>query len=168
MSDTFVEPATFSCGASLVFPGDQKNALVHKPDVVAPGVQVYSCIPPVKRDEGTFEYNYMDGTSMATPHVAGCAALLMAARPDAPVAEIVRALKETAAHPGGTASGPIIAGASGWSDPQRPWRPSKRPIASALHGPSIKQTSEAHDQPRVRPALAPVFRQIRWPAPLSC
>jgi subtilisin family serine protease len=101
-----VEVAAFSSGASLVFPGDQKNALVHKPDVVAPGVQVYSCIPPVKGDKGMFEYNYMDGTSMATPHVAGCAALLMAARPEAPVAEISRALKETAAHPGGAALRP--------------------------------------------------------------
>jgi subtilisin family serine protease len=100
------EVAAFSSGASLVFPGDQKNALVHKPDVVAPGVQVYSCIPPVKRDKGTFEYNYMDGSSMATPHVAGCAALLMAARPAAPVAEIIKALKETAAHPGGAALRP--------------------------------------------------------------
>jgi serine protease AprX len=101
-----LEIAAFSCGASLVFPGDQKNALVHKPDVVAPGVQVYSCIPPVKRDEGTFEYNYMDGTSMASPHVAGCAALLMAARPDAPLAEIIRALKDAAAHPGGASLRP--------------------------------------------------------------
>jgi subtilisin family serine protease len=101
-----LEVAAFSCGASLVFPGDHKNNLVHKPDVVAPGVQVYSCIPPVQRDKGTFEYNYMDGTSMATPHVAGCAALLMAARPEAPVAAIVAALKETATHPGGAALRP--------------------------------------------------------------
>jgi subtilisin family serine protease len=101
-----LEVAAFSSGASLVFPGDQKNALVNKPDVVAPGAQVYSCIPPVKREKGTFEYNYMDGTSMATPHVAGCAALLMAARPEAPVAEIIRALKETAAHPGAAALRP--------------------------------------------------------------
>jgi subtilisin family serine protease len=101
-----LEVAAFSSGASLVFPGDQKNALVIKPDVVAPGVQVYSCIPPMKRDEGTFEYNYMDGTSMATPHVAGCAALLMAARPEAPVAELIRALEQTAAHPGGAALRP--------------------------------------------------------------
>jgi subtilisin family serine protease len=101
-----MEVAAFSSGASLVFPGDQENALVNKPDVVAPGVQVYSCILPVKRDEGAFEYNYMDGTSMATPHVAGCAALRMAARPEAPVAEVLRALKETAAHPGGASLRP--------------------------------------------------------------
>lgn len=100
------EVAAFSSGASLVFPGDHNNALVHKPDVVAPGVQVYSCIPPVQRDKGTFEYNYMDGTSMAAPHVAGCAALLMAAKPDAPVKEIIRVLKETAVHPGGAALRP--------------------------------------------------------------
>jgi serine protease AprX len=96
-----VEVAAFSGGASLSFPGDQKNALVHKPDVVAPDVQVYLCIPPEKQGEGTFEYNDMDGTSMATPHVAGCAALLMAAKPEAPLAEVIRALKETAVHPKG-------------------------------------------------------------------
>lgn len=62
-----LEVASFSCGASLVFPGDQKNALVHKPDLVVPGVPVYSSIQPVKRDEGAFEYNYLDGTSTATP-----------------------------------------------------------------------------------------------------
>ncbi|GAC1501516.1 MAG: hypothetical protein NVS2B14_14220 [Chamaesiphon sp.] len=43
----------------------------------------------------------MDGTSMAAPHVAGVAALLMAAKPTAPVTDIIRVLKETATHPGG-------------------------------------------------------------------
>ena len=97
--------ASFSSGASLVFPG-QEGSLVTKPDVVAPGAQIYSCIPPIKRDNGSFEYNFMDGTSMATPHVAGVAALLMAANPTAPVIDIVRALKETAHHPEGKALRP--------------------------------------------------------------
>lgn len=94
--------AFFSSGASLVFPGQEPNGLVNKPDVVAPGVQVFSCIPPQKRPDGTYEYVYMDGTSMATPHVAGVAALLMAARPEAPVTSIMEVLKTTAQHPDGT------------------------------------------------------------------
>ncbi|MBV8310471.1 MAG: hypothetical protein JO344_08820 [Planctomycetaceae bacterium] len=35
---------------------------------------------------------------MATPHVAGCVALLMAAQPEAPVSDIIQVLKETALH----------------------------------------------------------------------
>ena len=93
--------ASFSSGASLVFPGVEPNALVTKPDVVAPGVQVFSCIPPEKRPEGVYEYTYMDGTSMATPHVAGVAALLMAAKPEAQISDIVGVLRETAKHPDG-------------------------------------------------------------------
>lgn len=95
------EVASFSSGASLVFPGDALNAFVTKPDVVAPGAQIYSCIPPDKRPDETYFYNYMDGTSMATPHVAGVAALLMAAKPDASTGDIIRALKDTAKHPSG-------------------------------------------------------------------
>ncbi|HZO27813.1 MAG TPA: S8 family serine peptidase [Chloroflexota bacterium] len=98
--------SAFSSGASLVFPGAEPNALVTKPDVVAPGAQVYSCIPPDKRPDGTREYTYMDGTSMATPHVAGVAALLMAARPEAPATDILQVLKETAAHPDGATARP--------------------------------------------------------------
>lgn len=95
------EVAFFSGGASLQFPDNEEHALVTKPDVVAPGVQVLSCIPPEKRPDGVHEYAYMDGTSMATPHVAGVAALLMAAKPTAHVADIINVLRETAKHPSG-------------------------------------------------------------------
>lgn len=97
--------APFSSGASLSFPG-QEPALVIKPDLVAPGAQVYSAIPPRKTDAGAFEYSTMDGTSMATPHVAGVAALLLAADPLAPLSAIVAALRETAKHPDGPAARP--------------------------------------------------------------
>jgi len=93
------EVTFFSSGASLVFPGDAQHPVVTKPDVVAPGVQVYSSIPPEQTPQGTFDYTYMDGTSMATPHVAGVAALLMAAKPEASVADIIKALTDTAKHP---------------------------------------------------------------------
>jgi serine protease AprX len=101
-----VDVAFFSSGASLVFPGAEPNALVNKPDVVAPGVQVFSSIPPEQTPQGTYEYTYMDGTSMATPHVAGVAALLMAAKPEVPVSDIIKVLKETAVHPGGNGRRP--------------------------------------------------------------
>jgi subtilisin family serine protease len=96
-----IEVAFFSSGASLVFPDQRPNDLVVKPDVVAPGAEVFSCIPPEKRPDGTYEYSYMDGTSMAAPHVSGAAALLMAAMPNAPITDVIDVLKETARHPSG-------------------------------------------------------------------
>jgi subtilisin family serine protease len=101
LSASKVDVAFFSSGASLVFPGEGLNAVVTKPDVVAPGVHVYSSIPPANRHDGVYEYAYFDGTSMATPHVAGVAALLMAAKPTTPVDDIVEVLKSTAKHPDG-------------------------------------------------------------------
>ncbi len=101
-----LEIANFSSGASFVFPGAELNALVTKPDVAGPGVDVYSCIPPEESTGGTRNYTHMSGTSMATPHVAGAVALLMAAEPDAPIEDIAQVLKDTARHPGGTDARP--------------------------------------------------------------
>lgn len=55
------------------------------PDLVAPGVDVISAKPGGG-------YQAMDGTSMATPHVAGLAALLMQAAPAASIDEIEQAI----------------------------------------------------------------------------
>ncbi len=95
------EVAHFSSGASLVFPENGRDNVVTKPDVVAPGVRIYSAIPPVLRTDGAYLFAYMDGTSMATPHVSGLVALLMSAYPNAPVSEIAQVIKETALHPTG-------------------------------------------------------------------
>lgn len=89
--------AGFSGGASLDFPGTKQPKIV-KPDVVAPGVLVYSCVPSV----GPVEYAYQSGTSMAAPHVAAAAAVIMSAKPAANSSQIADALRDTARHPSGS------------------------------------------------------------------
>ncbi len=54
---------------------------IMKPDISAPGADVRSCIGH-DNDPGSYTYANWDGTSMAGPHVAGVAALIMNARPD--------------------------------------------------------------------------------------
>ena len=62
------------------------------PDIVAPGVSVLSCVP------GN-DFAEKDGSSMATPHVAGLAALLFQAKAGATAAEVEKAILASCRRP---------------------------------------------------------------------
>lgn len=62
----------------------------HK-DISAPGVDIFSCY-----NQSSQSYYTMDGTSMASPLVAGIASLLWAAKPSLKVDDAVTAIEQTA------------------------------------------------------------------------
>jgi subtilisin len=64
------------------------------PDLIAPGAGVVSARPGGA-------WRVMDGSSMATPHVAGLAALLLQARPEATVEQLEQAVFASCRRPAG-------------------------------------------------------------------
>jgi subtilisin family serine protease len=82
--------ASFSSG------GPTPVSLQLKPDVTAPGVGVLSSVP-------AHDFELLDGTSMATPHVAGAVALLLQRHPTWTVRQVKSALASTGdtVHPAG-------------------------------------------------------------------
>ena len=64
-------------------------------DTAAPGVNIYSTLPNHNNRIRVKNYGYLSGTSMATPHVAGAAALLKARYPSLTNAEIASKLIST-------------------------------------------------------------------------
>jgi subtilisin family serine protease len=103
-------PAAITVGASTVGGGGTRPdiaayfssagptpiSLLLKPDVTAPGLGVLSSVPPNGWEE-------WDGTSMATSHVSGGAALLLQRHPTWTVEQVKSALASTgdAVHPSG-------------------------------------------------------------------
>ncbi|MDM5153437.1 S8 family serine peptidase [Bacillus sp. DX1.1] len=72
-----------------------------KPDIVAPGVSVFSTVPeyindPKDGDNYPVAYGRMSGTSMASPHTAGVAALILQEHPNYSPFEVKEALMNTA------------------------------------------------------------------------
>lgn len=84
--------AGFSSSQKIAVPGGGFRTV---PDMVAPGVAVESA----KVGGG---YESLDGTSMATPHVSGLAALLLQAKPDATVDQLEQAILASCKRTAGT------------------------------------------------------------------
>ncbi|CAI7881974.1 unnamed protein product [Closterium sp. NIES-53] len=67
-----------------------------KPDILAPGVSLWAATAGSSLTDTTSRYARLSGTSMATPHVAGIAALLMQRNPEWTPAQIISAMMTTA------------------------------------------------------------------------
>lgn len=68
---------------------------VTKPDITAPGSNIFAAY-----DAGANSYDFMSGTSMSGPHVAGAGALIRSVHPDWTVPEVKSALMLTAKKEG--------------------------------------------------------------------
>jgi subtilisin len=79
------------------------------PSLVGPGVTVLSCVPGG-------QYKTMDGSSMATPHIAGLAALLLQAKPTATATDLEQAIVGSCTLPAGM---PQARGSHGVPDAER-------------------------------------------------
>jgi len=103
--------ATFTAGAKEAGRGDVVASFssrggpgltlgVSKPDLTAPGVQILAGHTPLSADPDTGPqgelFQAIAGTSMASPHVAGAAALLMDLHPDWTPGQVKSALMTTA------------------------------------------------------------------------
>lgn len=92
-----------------------------KPDIVAPGVAVFSTYPVFVNDHTGENYNIayarISGTSMATPHMAGIAALMLQAHGDYTPFDVKTALMNTAVDLNGNYS--VYEVGAGRVDPYR-------------------------------------------------
>jgi subtilisin family serine protease len=120
-------------------------------DLYAPGVNIVSTY-----DSSPSGYAYMSGTSMATPHVAGAAALVVAADPGVSAAQVKRALLSTV-DPVAALSGLSVSGGRLNADAA---------VASILGvTPEPAPTPTPTPAPTSTPAPAPVSTPA--PAPVS-
>lgn len=78
-------------------------------DIGAPGTQVMSTFPQYVKGKVVPTYSYLSGTSMATPHVTGAAALYKARHPSATAAEIKAAILNSAT-PTPSLEGKVVTG----------------------------------------------------------
>ena len=76
--------------------GDADHFDEMKPSIVAPGAGIISAFGDPTTDGS--EYQQLSGTSMATPHASGCAALVLQANPSLTPLQVRSILQNTAEH----------------------------------------------------------------------
>ena len=91
---TVTTPYPQIAGFSSRGPSVSNNGDILKPDIAAPGVGILAAISP-QLDNGR-NFDFLSGTSMATPHIAGLAALFVQKHPTWSPMEIKSALMTTA------------------------------------------------------------------------
>ncbi|MGW0966472.1 S8 family peptidase [Streptomyces sp. NPDC002516] len=82
--------------ASFSSTGPLASSGAMKPDIAAPGVDITAARSQEMTDGGTGLYRTLSGTSMATPHVVGAAAILAQQHPDWTGAQLKEQLMSTA------------------------------------------------------------------------
>lgn len=84
-----------------------------KPDIMAPGVDILAAVSPLESGRG---FDFLSGTSMSSPHIAGLAAVVKSAHPDWSPMMIKSALmtssQDTAATPFDEGTGHVVPNAA--------------------------------------------------------
>ena len=89
-----ITPVPQLAGFSSRGPVEAAGSDVLKPDISAPGVSILAAGANAEGEDPTYEF--LSGTSMSSPHVAGLAALYLGVNPLATPAEIKSAMSTTA------------------------------------------------------------------------
>lgn len=93
-STDYTPPTPQVAGFSSRGPVLADGSDIIKPDIAAPGVSILAAGANAEGAEPTFQF--LSGTSMSSPHIAGLAALYLGERPNASPAEIKSAMMTTA------------------------------------------------------------------------
>ncbi|WP_162606284.1 S8 family serine peptidase [Jiangella asiatica] len=113
-------PAPVLAGFSSRGPADANGGDLLKPDIAAPGVDVLAAVAPAPN--GGNDFNFISGTSMASPHIAGLAALIRAAEPEWSAMAVKSAMMTTAddlKNADGSDDGDLFHAGAGQVDPTR-------------------------------------------------
>ncbi|MBY5922928.1 S8 family serine peptidase [Ferrimonas balearica] len=112
-----VDPEFADNTASSSSRGPNGDPNILKPDIAAPGSAILSAMSPEEPGREGATYALLSGTSMASPHIAGAAALMREMHPDWSAVEIKTALTSSATLEGltkedaATAADPFDVGA---------------------------------------------------------